>query len=155
MAYITAESLQAKEAALPEEPPASAPDPLVTCVLRFPDGSRLARRFRTFDLLQSLFDFTDAKVHKRTPKTMACQGLHSPWQGVASVLLLKHLGSKQDDSCVHSCLQGSASNLAPGSYQLVAQMPRRVLHPSSCGQDMTLQQAGLQKGQEMLMLEPL
>jgi UBX domain len=54
--------LQAKEMALPEEPPATAPDPLVTCVLRFPDGSRLARRFRTVDLLQSLFDFTDAKV---------------------------------------------------------------------------------------------
>lgn len=58
--------LQAKEAALPDEPSASAPDPLVTCVLRFPDGSRLARRFRTVDLLQSLFDFTDAKVQPQT-----------------------------------------------------------------------------------------
>jgi UBX domain len=54
--------VQAKEAALPEEPPMTAPDPLVTCALRFPDGSRLTRRFRTSDLLQSLFDFTDAKV---------------------------------------------------------------------------------------------
>lgn len=54
--------VQAKEAALPEEPPASVSDPLVTVVLRFPDGSRLTRRFRTSDLLQTLFDFTDAKV---------------------------------------------------------------------------------------------
>jgi hypothetical protein len=86
---------------------------------------------------------------------VACQGLPTPLQGAAAFPLLEHLGSKQLDSCVCSRLQGSASNLAPGTYQLVAQMPRRVLHPSSCGQDMTLQQAGLQKGQEMLMLEPL
>ncbi len=53
---------QAKEAALPEEPPASVIAQVVTCVLRFPDGSRVSRRFRTSDLLQTLFDFTDAKV---------------------------------------------------------------------------------------------
>jgi len=51
---------QAKEAALPEEPPAKEAD--LTCVLRFADGTRLSRRFRTSDLLQTLFDFTDAKV---------------------------------------------------------------------------------------------
>ena len=54
--------MQAKEAALPEEPSASDAAPVVTCVLRFPDGSRTSRRFRTSDLLQGLFDFTDAKV---------------------------------------------------------------------------------------------
>lgn len=52
-------------------------------------------------------------------------------------------------------VQGSASELQPGTYKLVAQMPRRILHPSSCGQDVTLHAAGLQKGSEMLMLEPL
>lgn len=51
---------QAKEAALPEEPPAKEAD--LICVLRLPNGTRLSRRFRTSDLLQTLFDFTDAKV---------------------------------------------------------------------------------------------
>lgn len=60
-------TVQAKRAALPEEPPAAAGEPLVTCVLRFPDGSRAQRRFRISDALQTLFDFTDATVSKASP----------------------------------------------------------------------------------------
>lgn len=53
---------QSKRAALPEEPSSSASEPLVTCVLRYPDGRRAQRRFRVSDALQSLFDFSDAWV---------------------------------------------------------------------------------------------
>ena len=53
---------QAKRAALPQEPGASAGEVVVTCVLRFPDGKRAQRRFRVSDALQALFDFTDAMV---------------------------------------------------------------------------------------------
>ena len=95
------------------------------------------------------------RCNERSHKRWHARGCPPHCKALRLFPLLEHLGSKQLDSCVCSCLQGSASNLAPGTYQLVAQMPRRVLHPSSCGQDMTLQQAGLQKGQEMLMLEPL
>ncbi len=36
---------QAKEAALPPEPPADSAEPIVTCLFRFPDGGRHSRRF--------------------------------------------------------------------------------------------------------------
>lgn len=51
---------QSKRAALPEEPSSATDEPVVTCVLRFPDGRRAQRRFRISDALQSLFDFSDA-----------------------------------------------------------------------------------------------
>ena len=48
------EQLQAqKAAALPPEPPADATEPLLTCLLRFPDGSRHSRRFKLADSLQA------------------------------------------------------------------------------------------------------
>lgn len=53
---------QAKRAALPQEPGVGGA--VVTCVLRFPDGSRAQRRFRISDALQTLFDFTDAMVRR-------------------------------------------------------------------------------------------
>lgn len=110
-AAVDAEAVsQSKRAALPAEPSTSASEPLVTCVLRFPDGRRAQRRFRISDALQSLFDFSDAWASGKEPA---------------------------------------------GGYQLVALMPRRLLHPSLCSQHVTLQQAGLQHGSETLMLEPL
>ena len=42
-----------KAAALPPEPPADSTEPLLTCLLRFPDGSRHSRRFRRAEPLQA------------------------------------------------------------------------------------------------------
>ncbi|KAK9147749.1 hypothetical protein Scep_006506 [Stephania cephalantha] len=50
--------LAAKEAALPQEPPANDEN-AVTLLVRMPDGSRRGRRFLKGDKLQSFFDFID------------------------------------------------------------------------------------------------
>ena len=51
---------QAKAEALPAEPEASTQQPVSTCLVRLPDGSRLTRRFLSASPLQVLFDFIDA-----------------------------------------------------------------------------------------------
>ncbi|XP_010529545.1 PREDICTED: plant UBX domain-containing protein 8 [Tarenaya hassleriana] len=50
--------LAAKEASLPQEPPADDENAM-NLLVRMPDGSRRGRRFLKFDKLQSLFDFID------------------------------------------------------------------------------------------------
>ncbi|EPS57423.1 hypothetical protein M569_17395, partial [Genlisea aurea] len=50
--------LAAKEASLPEEPPADDEN-AVTLLVRMPDGSRRGRRFLKSDKLQCLFDYID------------------------------------------------------------------------------------------------
>ncbi|ERN19348.1 plant UBX domain-containing protein 8 isoform X1 [Amborella trichopoda] len=50
--------LAAKEASLPQEPPADNEN-AITLLVRMPDGSRRGRRFLMADKLQSLFDFID------------------------------------------------------------------------------------------------
>lgn len=57
---------QEKEASLPPEPPAGTQG-CTTCLVRFPDGSRHARRFRHIDPLASVFQFVDAQGGSRQP----------------------------------------------------------------------------------------
>ncbi len=58
--------VQEKAAALPPEPTASAPEPLTTALFRFPDGSRISRRFLQSQPVQHLFDFVDAQPGGRS-----------------------------------------------------------------------------------------
>ncbi len=52
--------LQEKAESLPPEPPAGGPESAVACAVRFPDGSRLQRRFLCTASLVSLFDWVDS-----------------------------------------------------------------------------------------------
>ncbi|KAL4856793.1 General transcription factor IIH subunit 2 [Chlorella vulgaris] len=111
-----------KEQALPAEPQLESPEPVVTCLFRFPDGSRHSRRFPLSSPLQLLFDFVDAN---------------------------------------------GASSMAPGSYSLVTQYPRRVYSlqqragstadaaAAAAGEheQPTLQMVGLTGPREVLFLE--
>lgn len=52
--------MQAAAAALSPEPDASASEPVTTCLVRLPNGSRLTRKFYTSAPLQTLLNFIDA-----------------------------------------------------------------------------------------------
>ncbi|GAB4814648.1 hypothetical protein N2152v2_001694 [Parachlorella kessleri] len=54
-------TLNSKQAALPPEPANDGGDGVVNVLIRLPGGSRIGRRFRKSDLLQSLFDFVDVQ----------------------------------------------------------------------------------------------
>jgi FAS-associated factor 2 len=54
-------AVQEKEAALGPEPPADCTEPVTTCLIRLPDGSRISRRFLVSSPLEDLFTFVDAK----------------------------------------------------------------------------------------------
>ena len=53
--------LQGKEASLPPEPTGNAEGPIVSCLIRMPDGTRASRRFLQSQGAQILFDFADAR----------------------------------------------------------------------------------------------
>lgn len=52
--------VQAKAASLPPEPPAGSPEPVVTCAVRFSNGTRAQRRFMCASSLRCLFDWVDS-----------------------------------------------------------------------------------------------
>ena len=53
--------LQEKEASLPPEPTGNAEGPIVSCLIRMPDGTRASRSFLQSQGAQVLFDFADAR----------------------------------------------------------------------------------------------
>lgn len=53
--------MQAKQDALPPEPSPSSSDPITSCLVRLPDGTRLQRKFESAAPLRTLFDFLKAQ----------------------------------------------------------------------------------------------
>lgn len=51
-----------KSKLLPPEVQEDWPGPTMTCMVRWPDGSRHQRRFRQEDPVSQIFDFVDSKV---------------------------------------------------------------------------------------------
>jgi hypothetical protein len=89
--------LATKRARLPPEPADGLPGSLQIMV-RMPSGSRKARRFRSTDPLQALFDFVDVECDAAA--AAAAAGGSGSSEGVCGV--------------------------RPGSYRLVSQFPRQV-----------------------------
>lgn len=59
--WLSCDAVQDKEAALAPEPPPDSSEPITTCQIRLPDGSRISRRFTQSAPLEDLFAFVDAK----------------------------------------------------------------------------------------------
>lgn len=87
--------------------------------VRLPDGSRHSRRFAPTDRLSSLFDFVDVELDSTAKAAVAAAA------GDASTT--------------------AQSVLKPGSYNLVAQFPRRVFLEDESG-GKTFAEAGLAVG---------
>lgn len=145
--------VQEREATLPPEPPATSAEPVTTCLLRLPDGSRTARRFRRTDPVQLLFHFADAKVFiwivlhaARIHVSTACQP--SALLQMSCSRFIVDVALMGESMCM---LQG-AGGFPPGKYNLVTQFPRRCFGP---GSDLSLAAAGLTSSQEALFLEPI
>lgn len=60
--------MQAKQDALPPEPSPSSSQPVTTCLVRLPDGTRLQRRFESAAPLHTLFDFLEAQEGFSAPE---------------------------------------------------------------------------------------
>ncbi|GIL59381.1 hypothetical protein Vafri_14249 [Volvox africanus] len=111
----------AKAARLPPEPPASSAD-AITVMVRLPDGSRHSRRFTRTDRLSSLFDFVDVELDSAA-KAPVSTATGDGGAGTAA----------------------AQPSLKPGSYNLVAQFPRRVFCENENGEK-TFEEAGLAGG---------
>ncbi|KXZ49719.1 hypothetical protein GPECTOR_20g576 [Gonium pectorale] len=120
--------LMQKTARLPAEPPASAPD-AITVMVRLPDGSRHSRRFAPADRLTSLFDFVDVELDSTAKAAAATAGATAAAAGDG----------------VAAAAAAPQSTLKPGTYNLVAQFPRRVFSENESG-DKTFAEAGLAGG---------
>ncbi|GLC65720.1 hypothetical protein PLESTF_000332700 [Pleodorina starrii] len=118
----------AKAGRLPQEPPSSDAG-AITVMVRLPDGSRHSRRFARGDRLSSLFDFVDVELDSAA-KTAAA--------GAAAAA-----GGGGGDAA--AAAQPPQASLKPGTYNLVAQFPRRVFAEEDSG-GQTFEEAGLAGG---------
>ncbi len=101
--------------------------------VRLPDGSRHSRRFARSNKLSSLFDFVDVELDAAAKEAAAAAaGGSGPEPGA---------GSGSGDAAGG----GGAAALKPGSYNLVAQFPRRVFSEEENG-DKSFEEAGLASG---------
>lgn len=97
--------------------------------VRLPDGSRHSRRFARSNKLSSLFDFVDVELDAAAKEAAAAGGS----------------GSEPAPGSGEAAGSGGSAALKPGSYNLVAQFPRRVFSEDENG-DKSFEEAGLASG---------